>query len=211
MNSEKLLSALNWRYATKNFDATKKIDEKTWKVLEKTLVLTPSSYGLQPYKFLLIQNSEIRKKLRLYSWNQAQIEDCSHLVVFLGKKILSESYIESYVDLIAKTRDIPTANLDEYKKMMIGNLADGKKDIPTWAAKQAYIALGNLLTSAAILEIDTCPMEGMDLQKYDEILGLEEDKYTTLCACALGFRSADDKYQNLKKVRFDKEKLIEIR
>lgn len=209
MNPEKLISALNWRYATKCFDKTKKIDDEIWKKLEKILILSPSSFGLQPYKFLVIQDQELRKKLRPHSWNQSQIEDCSHLVVFLGKKILSEDCIKNYVDLIAKTRNIPVESLAEYQKLMIKNLLNDKKDIVNWAAKQAYIALGNLLTAAAIFGIDTCPMEGMSPEQYDEILGLKHGRYTALCACAFGFRDKDDKYQNLQKVRFSEENLIE--
>jgi nitroreductase len=211
MNSQKLLDSLSWRYATKHFDPSKKLDEKTWQALEKSLILSPSSYGLQPYKFILVQDQNLRKKLRVHSWNQPQIEDSSHLIVFLGKKTMDENYIENYVNLIAAKREIPVSALNDYKKMMVDNLVDGGKDILNWSGKQAYIALGNLLTSAALLEVDACPMEGMDVEKYDEILGLEESDYTTLCVCALGFRSADDKYQNLKKVRFDEEKLVEIR
>lgn len=211
MNSQKLLDSLSWRYATKHFNPAKKLDEKTWQVLEKSLILSPSSYGLQPYKFILVQDQNLRKKLRAHSWNQPQIEESSHLIVFLCKKTMDEKYIENYVNLIAASRGIAASSLNDYKNMMVGDLVNGGKDIFNWSGKQAYIALGNLLTSAALLEVDACPMEGIDTKKYDEDLGLANDDYTTLCVCALGFRSVDDKYQNLKKVRFDEAKLIEIR
>lgn len=211
MNTHELLEALSWRYATKHFDPDKKIPTNIWKILEKVLILSPSSYGLQPYKFLVVQNHELRKKLTACSWKQPQIEDCSHLVVFLAKKIMTKSYIENYIKLIAETRDISIASLEEYKNMMINSLVNGDKDIPNWAAKQAYVALGNLLTSAALLGIDACPMEGVNSEKYDEILGIGDSNYSAICVCALGFRSAKDKSQNLKKVRFNESHLVEFR
>ena len=211
MNSQKLIDSLNWRYATKHFDPTKKIDDKTWQVLEQSLILSPSSYGLQPYKFIVVQDQNLRKKLTPHSWNQPQIEESSHLIVFVCRKTMDENYITNYVNLIAKTRGVAASAFDDYKKMMIGDLVNGGKDILNWSGKQAYIALGNLLTSAALLGIDACPMEGIDTKKYDEDLGLINGDYTSLCVCALGFRSVDDKYQNLKKVRFDEAKLVEIR
>lgn len=205
-----LLSALNWRYATKKFDETKKIDDESFEVLKKSLILSPSSFGLQPYKFVVVENKDLRKKLTPHSWNQLQVEDASHLVVFLGKKSMLKSDIAEFISLIAKTRNVPIESLEVYKNLMTNFVVDSKMDINSWSAKQAYIALGNLMTAAALLKIDTCPMEGIEAQKYDEILQIEEG-YTTLCACALGYRSSEDKYQTLKKVRFDEKKLFEVK
>ncbi len=206
--NQKLINAMNWRYATKIFDSNKKITEKDWETLEKSMIMSPSSFGLQPYQFLVIENRETRKLLTPHSWNQPQIEQCSHLVVFTALRNIDEEYIDNFIKLIAKTRSIPESSLVEYKKMMIGSLISSRKDIFDWASKQAYIALGDLMTTASLLNIDSCPIEGIDPQKYDEILGLANSNYGTICVCALGFRSVDDKYQNLKKVRFDKDFLI---
>lgn len=208
MQQTELLAALNWRYATKHFDQSKKIDQNTLETLKKALILSPSSFGLQPYKFIIVSDVETRKKLTAASWNQAQISECSHLVVFVGKKTIDQKYIEDFIKLTADTRHIPVETLEDYKNMMIGGLINNKdKNILAWAGEQAYIALGNLLTSAASLKIDACPMEGIDIEQYNKILEIDSE-HGTLCVCALGYRSHDDKYQNLAKVRFEEEKLI---
>jgi nitroreductase len=210
MLKNELLDALHWRYATKHFDPNKKISDEDFAILKQSLILSPSSFGLQPYKFLVVENIELRKKLTANSWNQAQIEEASHLVVFLGKNIMTKIDIEEFIELTAKTRQIAITALENYKNMMLQSFVENHRDILDWAAKQAYIALGNLMTAAALLKIDSCPMEGIIASKYDEILEVEKS-YTTLCVCALGFRAVDDKAQNLKKVRFNEKKLIEVR
>jgi nitroreductase len=210
MLKNELLDALHWRYATKHFDPNKKISDEDFAILKQSLILSPSSFGLQPYKFLVVENIELRKKLTANSWNQAQIEEASHLVVFLGKNIMTKFDIEEFIELTAKTRQIAITALENYKNMMLQSFVENHRDILDWAAKQAYIALGNLMTAAALLKIDSCPMEGIIASKYDEILEVEKS-YTTLCVCALGFRAVDDKAQNLKKVRFNEKKLIEVR
>ena len=210
MLKNELLDALHWRYATKHFDPNKKISDEDFAILKQSLILSPSSFGLQPYKFLVVENIELRKKLTANSWNQAQIEEASHLVVFLGKNIMTKFDIEEFIELTAKTRQIAITALENYKNMMLQSFVENHRDILDWAAKQAYIALGNLMTAAALLKIDSCPMEGIIASKYDEILEVEKS-YTTLCVCALGFRAVDDRAQNLKKVRFNEKKLIEVR
>ena len=210
MLKNELLEALHWRYATKHFDPNKKISDEDFAILKQSLILSPSSFGLQPYKFLVVENIELRKKLTANSWNQAQIEEASHLVVFLGKNIMTKIDIEEFIELTAKTRQIAITALENYKNMMLQSFVENHRDILDWAAKQAYIALGNLMTAAALLKIDSCPMEGIIASKYDEILEVEKS-YTTLCVCTLGFRAVDDKAQNLKKVRFNEKKLIEVR
>lgn len=180
--------------------------------MEKILVLSPSSYGLQPYKFLLVQDPAVRQQLTPASWNQPQIEECSHYVVFAGRRDMTEADVATFVGLIAQTRGLPETGLADYKNMMVGDLVKGPRHAIAahWAARQAYIALGNLLTSAALLGVDACPMEGFNPEAYDEILGLKASPFQALCSCALGYRSAADKYQTLKKVRFDKKNLIQI-
>lgn len=210
LENHNLLEGLQWRYATKIFDATKKIDEYTWQTIEETLVLTPSSYGLQPWKFLVITDKAVMQKLTAASWGQKQIEECSHLVVFTAKEKLDEAYLDHYIASIAKTRGIDPKTMDGLKKMMLGDIVNGPRSAQSfeWAARQCYIALGNLMTSAALLGLDTCPMEGIQPDKYDEILNLRGTGFKTVMACPVGFRSDSDKYKDMKKVRFCKDELI---
>ena len=213
ISPDALIHQLEWRYATKQFDATRKIEPETWKTLEDALVLTPSSYGLQPYKFIVVTDPGLRAKLRPASWGQSQIEDASHLVVFTIKKSMGENHISHFLDRVAEVRDVSKDSLEGYKGFMMGDLVNGPRAaiIDQWAARQAYIALGNFMTSAALLGVDTCPMEGIDPAQYDTILGLEADGYATVCVCAAGYRSPDDKYAKLKKVRFPELELIQVR
>ncbi len=213
MTGSALIQQLKWRYATKKFDSTKRIDPATWSALEEALVLSPSSYGLQPWKFLVVTDPALKAKLRVASWNQAQVEDCSHHVVFLVKKDPGLPEIEHFVDRIAEVRGVSRESLAGYRGYMVGDLAEGPraKVINEWAARQVYIALGNFMTAAAVLGVDTCPMEGLVPAQYDEILGLEGSGWATLCACPAGYRAADDKYAEVPKVRFPREEVIEHR
>lgn len=210
LSNADLISTLEWRYATKKFDKEKKIDEKTWKTLEEALMLTPSSYGLQPWKFIIVQNADLRKELQKASWNQSQVTDCSHHVVFVIKEKMDEAHISKFIEQTAKVRNQDISTLEGYKKMMIGDLVNGPRSemISEWAARQAYIALGNFMTAAAVLGVDTCPFEGIEPLKYDEILKLTGTGWKTVCACPAGYRSNDDKYAEAKKVRFDAKDLI---
>ncbi len=213
ISPDALIHQLEWRYATKQFDATRRIAPETWKALEEVLVLTPSSYGLQPYKFIVVTDPLLKAQLRAASWGQSQIEDASHLVVFAIKKSMGEDHIERYVERISQVRAVSRESLEGFKGFMVGNLVNGPgaATIDQWAARQAYIALGNFMTSAALLGVDTCPLEGLDPVAYDAILGLEAEGYATVCACAAGYRSADDKYATLPKVRFPESELVQIR
>lgn len=210
---EQVVSHLEWRYACKRFDATRTIPESVWSALERSLVLTPSSYGLQPWKFLILRDRGLRKSLVAHSWKQMQVEECSHFVVFLGLRKVSEADVDRLIRATAESRGLAAATLDGYRNMMVGDLVKGPRAaaIQNWAANQVYIALGNFMTCAAMLGVDACPMEGIDPLKYDEILGLRESPYQTLVACAAGYRAADDKYAKLKKVRFEAQTLIETR
>lgn len=207
-----LLHALSWRYAVKQFDAEKKIPAETADTLLKSLVLTPSSYGLQPWKFLVIENPAIREKLKAVSWNQPQITDASHLVVLCRRTDVDESFIQHYISEIASQRGVSEDELAGYLGMMVQNVVQGKNNTnrAEWAKDQVYIALGNLLTSAAILEVDTCPIEGFSAPDYDAILGLSEKNLASCVVCALGYRSANDEYAQHKKVRFNASEVVEV-
>ena len=207
-----LLDALNWRYATKTFDASKKIPAATWKALEETLVLSPSSFGLQPYRFLLVTDPALRAKLKPHSWNQTQVVDASHYVVFAARTAMTETEIDRFLDRVVEVRGIPRESLEGYRGMMYGSLLSPGSEarIPHWAALQAYIALGNLMTSASLLGVDTCAIEGFAPAEYDALLGLKDQGYASVVCCALGYRSAEDKYAGLAKVRFPNTDLIKI-
>ncbi|MCX6958740.1 MAG: NAD(P)H-dependent oxidoreductase [Verrucomicrobia bacterium] len=205
-----LLDALNWRYATKTFDATKKIPEATWKALEETLVLSPSSFGLQPYRFLIVKDPAIRAQLKPHSWNQTQVVDASHYIVLAGRTAMTETEVDRFLDRVVEVRSIPKESLDGYRGMMYGSLLSpgAETRIPHWAALQAYIALGNLMTSAALLGVDTCAIEGFAPTEYDSILGLKEQGYASVVCCALGYRHSEDKHASAAKVRFPSSDLI---
>ncbi len=208
-----LINALNWRYATKVFDPARKISSKDLDTLLQSLVLTPSSFGLQPYRFLVVTDPALKARLREASWGQSQITDCSHLVVFLARQQMSEADVDHYIQRIAKVRGDQPENLAGYRSMIVGTLVTGPRSasLPEWAARQAYIALGQFMAAAALLGLDTCPMEGLDPRKYDEILGLEATPFRTVVACPVGYRAEADKYASLAKVRFPVEELVEIR
>ena len=208
--TEQVLKQLNWRYATKEFDPARKISAGDWALLEEMLVLTPSSYGTQPWKFLVITDQATKDQLVPFSWGQKQVADCSHHVVFTIRKNLDINYIDIYINRIAEVRGTTPESLAGFRKLLVGNLIEGPRNkwVNEWAARQVYIALGNFMTCAALLGIDTCPMEGLEPDKYDEALGLEAAGLSTVVACPAGYRLATDKYAALPKVRFKKEDVI---
>lgn len=210
--NEDILKQLNWRYAVKRFDATQKISDADWEVLEQSLLLTPSSYGLQPWKFLVVQTPEIRKKLREASWKQSQVEDCSHFVVFTTRNEIAESDVQRHIDRIAQVRGVGLDSLAGFKKGMINDVVLGprKEVIKAWAHRQSYIAMGFLMETAALMKIDSCPLEGLEPHTYDQILSLENSGYLTVAAVALGYRHSEDKTQMNKKVRFEKDEVIQF-
>lgn len=207
--NEKILEKLKWRYATKVFDATRKISDADWEVLEASLALAPSSYGLQPYKFIVVDDPAVREKLRAAAWGQSQVTDASHLVVLAYKKVLTDADIEHYVERIVEVRGGSRESLADYEKLMKGSAKKALDEgyIETWNSRQAYIALGFLLETAALLGIDATPMEGFDQAQFNEILGLKD--YSAVAICPLGYRNAEsDWLASLPKVRFPKEELI---
>lgn len=203
ISSETLVRQLQWRYAVKKFDAERTIPEADWSAIEQAINLTPTSYGLQPFRTIVITTPEIKAQLRAASWNQSQIVDCSHFVVFARRVRITHAIIDRYLSLMAEVRDIPVESLARFRSVLIGDVIDGRRGeiVHEWAAHQAYIALGNLMTSAALVGIDTCPMEGFEPAQYDAILGLTSQGFASVVACALGYRSPECKYAAVKKVR----------
>jgi nitroreductase len=206
-----LLAHLRWRYATKQFDSAKTIAPGIWTALEDALVLTPSSYGLQPWKFLIVTSAELKEKLKPFSWNQSQVTDCSHYVVFAIQKNLTAEHVDRFVARTAELRGDPIDAIANYRNLMVNDVVDGARsfNVNEWSTRQVYIALGNFMTSAALLGVDTCPMEGIEPVNYDRVLGLPVKGLTTVVACAAGYRSGSDKYAGLAKVRFLKSEVLE--
>ena len=210
--TKQLLDALQWRSAAKVFDATKKIPADVWDALEQSLVLTPTSYGLQPYHFLIVQDAAKRAELLPNSWGQKQVVDCSHFVVFTARTEMTEADVDRFVKRSAEVRGVPTESLAAYRGMMLGDVVNGPrgKIAHEWAARQCYIALGNLMTTAAVLGVDACPMEGINPPEYDKILGLAGSGYKTVVALALGYRSVNDKYASMAKIRYKTAELVKV-
>ena len=210
VSNETLLAQLQWRYATKAFDPTRKIAEADWAVLEQTLILTPTSYGLQPNRYIVITDQAVKQQLVPLSWNQKQPADCSHYVIFAARVANTEADVDHYLARIAEVRGGNIEALAGFRKLLIGDVVHGERGqiALEWATRQAYIALGNFMTAAAVLGIDTCPMEGFVPAQYDELLGLPAQGFRAVVACAAGYRSANCKYALLAKVRFPASELI---
>jgi nitroreductase len=209
--NETVVSQLNWRYATKKFDPSREIAQADWDALEHALVQSPSSFGLQPWKFVVVDDPAVRAKLREASWGQAQITDASKLVVFAVRRDLSERDVDRYMKRIAQVRNVPEQSLDGFRKTINGFLSRPKEsgfDSNVWASRQVYIALGTFLTSAAMLGIDACPMEGIDPAAYDRVLGLADQGYAALVVATAGYRLSDDPAARLAKVRHAREDVV---
>lgn len=210
LNATEILEQLNWRYATKEFDPSKKIPAETIEALEEALVLTPSSFGLQPWKFFVVETQSVKDRFPAVSWNQQQPKDCSHLVVLASQVGYKRENVGQFVARMAEVRGVSEESLAGYEGFA-GGFVDQASDqgwIDAWAQKQVYIALGQLMFAAAALGVDACPMEGIDAKAYDKILGIEGSGYSTVVACPLGYRSESDKYATTAKVRFKKSELL---
>ena len=209
--ASQVLDQLRWRYATKNFDPARKISEEDWSALEDVVVLTPSSYGLQPWKFFVITDQHLKDSLVPASYNQRQVSDCSHLLVMAVPTKVTEEDVDKLIAATAEARGIDPEDLDGYRNLMIGDIVTGarSRDAVGWAKLQSYIALGNFMTAAALVGIDTCPMEGFIPTSYDEALDLDQKGLTTAVLCPAGYRLDDDKYATLPKVRYAKEDVVE--
>lgn len=199
----------NWRYATKKFDALKKINDQDLGFLKQAIQLSTSSYGLQLYKVIDVQNPEIRSKLQAPSWGQSQIVDASHLFVFASFTHVNDQDIDTYLTNVAATRNIPVAALKGYGDFMKNSIsAKSDADKIIWNEKQSYLALANLLNAAAELKIDVCPMEGFDAKQYNDILGLDAMGLTATVVATIGYRAQDDATQHNIKVRKSIENLF---
>lgn len=205
-----LIPSLQWRYATKKMTGNKIPSEKLETILHATQ-LSASSYGLQPYTILVIENKATKEQLSPAAYNQPQIVQSSHILVFCAWTDISENQVSDYIKNIAITRNISEEILAGFKATILGTvngLSVDQKQV--WAAKQAYIALGTTLVAAAVEEVDATPMEGFNAAQFDAILGLEAKGLKSVVICALGYRSADDALATLTKVRREKSLLFEF-
>ena len=206
---DKLLAALRWRYATKRFDPARKIPAATWDAIEESLVLTPSSFGLQPWKFIVIQDPLIRANLAPESWRQPQVTEASHYVVLTARNDLDATDIEAWMARLAEIQGGTLESVAPLRGVIEGFAqAMSHEERHAWNIRQTYIALGQLMASAAVLGIDACPMEGISTAGYDQVLGLAITGYATVVGCALGYRAADDRNATLPKARFDRSRVI---
>ncbi len=204
-----ILENRTWRYATKKFDSTKKVSAEDLESLLEATRLSASSYGLQPYHVFVVTDQALKEQLRAVSWGQSQITDASHIIVFAHKTDFGSELIDTYLENVSETRNIPAESLKGYGDFMKSKLLDLSTDSKAnWTAKQTYLALGNVMQAAAELKIDTCPMEGFEAEKYNEILELSEKNLSVSVVLPIGYRSAEDDTQHYAKVRQSKEELF---
>jgi nitroreductase len=210
VSEEILLGALQWRYATKKFDPSRKIPAQTWRALQEAIVLSPSSFGLQPWRFIWVRDRSVLEQLPAVSWNQTQPVDCSHYVVFAQRNDLSVADVDHFVKRISEVRGVSVESLEGYRGFMLNTQKAAAEQgwLNAWSSRQVYIALGQAMVAAAALGVDTCAMEGISAEQYDQILGLPGQGYHTLCGLAFGYRAADDKHASSAKVRFPLEEVF---
>lgn len=199
----------NWRYATKQFDATKKISSADLNTLKEAVRLSASSYGLQPYKVIIVESQELKEKLKPAAYGQTQITDASHLFIFANDLNLGADSVDDYINNISETRGVPADALAGFSDMMKGTIANLPAEAKnTWSAKQTYLALGNLLNAAAELKIDATPMEGFNAAAFNEILGFDKLGLNASVIATVGYRHDADTTQHFKKVRKSHEDLF---
>jgi nitroreductase len=199
----------NWRYATKKFDASKKITAEDLSTLKEAIRLSSSSYGLQPYKVIIVENPELRANIQPAAWGQSQIVEASHLIIFANETNVDDLAIDEFIKNISQTRNMPIealAGYGDFMKSKITSLTPEEKNI--WTAKQTYLALGNLLNVAAELKIDATPMEGFVPAQVNEILGLNKLGLNATLIATLGYRHDEDATQHYKKSQKIKRRLI---
>ncbi|MCF6350544.1 MAG: NAD(P)H-dependent oxidoreductase [Flavobacteriaceae bacterium] len=204
-----IIKNLKWRYACKKFDINKTLTDKKISNLKKVFNLTATSFGLQPIKMLVIKNAKIKTSLLKYAYYQQQVTTCSHLLVLCIDTEINTKTIDTYFDLEKQIRGTPEEVIGKYRKQLkVDYIKKSKQEVEQSAIYQAYIALGNLMTVCAIKKIDSCPMEGFDTVKFDEILKLKELNLKSVLLLPVGYRDKTDFMRKLKKVRKPLKKII---
>lgn len=207
-----ILKALNWRYATKEYDTTKKISDKDFDEIIEAMRLAPSSYGVQQWKFIVAKDVKLRQELRKAAYGQSPVTDASHIIVLAARTNFTEQDINELLQSIAQTRGLSIETLDPFKQMLLNHIkGKSAETLKHWNQRQVYIPLGFGLETAALKNIDATPMEGFNPKAMDAVLGLEKEGYTSTVLLALGYRSANDKAMHYKKFRFPKNRVVDIR
>ncbi|RZJ33706.1 MAG: NAD(P)H-dependent oxidoreductase [Chryseobacterium sp.] len=205
------LEALSRRYSVKKFNPESIIPQEILLNILEAGKLAASSQGLQPYKIFVIESKEMKEKLIPAFYNPSQISTCSHLIVLISKKSMEENYLDGYFNHISEVREHPVENLDLFRKSITKHFSRQEHDdILNWAEKQSYIVLANLMYAAAIENVDTCPMEGFRQDLIEEILDIDTEKQKVTVTLALGYRSEEDQFQHMKKVRKPNDKLFKF-
>jgi nitroreductase len=204
-----IVESMQWRCAVKKFDPSRKIEAAVWSNIEKSAILSPSSFGLQPWKFIVVTDQSVKEKLVTAAMNQPQPADCSHLLVIARLNELTLAHVEDYVETIAQVRNLSLESLAGFKNIMAGFVQSKSSEfLENWMTRQCYIALGVAIAAASTYGVDAGPMEGFDPAKCDEILGLKEMGLRSVVLCAMGYRSGEDPYSKLAKVRFPQSKVV---
>ncbi len=197
-----IIEKLRWRYATKKFDADRILSEAQIDTITQAFNLTATSFGLQPLKLIIVKDKKIQAELVQYSMDQQQVAQASHILIFCIDTTIDKTYIEAYFNRIKAIRNTSDEILDPFKEYLIDDFErQTQNDIEDWATKQAYLAMGNLLTVCAVEDIDSCPMEGFSPQKYDETFNLKEKGLKSVLVMPIGYRAEDDMFADFKKVR----------
>ncbi|NJN72158.1 MAG: NAD(P)H-dependent oxidoreductase [Limnothrix sp. RL_2_0] len=204
-----IIDDLNWRYATKTFDPEKKVSKEDLEILLEALRLTPSSFGLQPWGFVVVETQEILDQLVPVSWNQQQVAQASQTFVLCRKESVDEAYVDSYIADLCQKRGMKVEDMSGFSQVIKNFLSKySEESLINWMSDQIYIALGQLITVAATMKIDACPMEGFDSDAYDKILGLKEKGLRSVVVCPVGYRASDDKYATLTKIRWELDDVV---
>ncbi|WP_452220875.1 NAD(P)H-dependent oxidoreductase [Lacinutrix salivirga] len=197
-----VIESLNWRYATKKFDTTRIISQDKINTITQAFNLTATSFGLQPIKLVVINNKKLQTQLVPFTMNQIQVEQASHVLVFCINRVIDKEFVTTYFNLVKKIRQTPDTILKPFEDFLIEDFNNKpQKEIELWATKQAYLAMGNLLTVCALEQIDSCPMEGFSPKDYDTLLKLEQQNLKSVLVMPIGYRAEDDMFSALKKIR----------
>lgn len=204
-----MIDALEWRYATKKFDDSKTVNPNKIELLKKAFNLTPTSYGLQPLRLVIIKDQELKDKLFEHSYNQIQVKTASHVLVICIENTVDEKFINHNFELQKEIRNAKEEIINPFREFLIKDFAKrSNQNIKDWGINQAYLALGNLLTVCAAEKIDACPMEGFIGKAYNDVLNLKEKGISTALVLPIGYRAKDDKFADFKKVRRPQEETI---
>lgn len=208
---EKFIENLHKRYATKEFDLSKKVSKEDLENIVEVFRLTPSSFGLQPWKLFVVENKEIKQKIMEKSWNQKQVWENSYLLVFAKKSEINEDLVEKYISKTVEVNWIEKSNLDWYKQMILSFVENtSKEELDTWAREQVFLALGNVMAYLSEKNIDSCAIWWFSKDAVNEILNLKEKGFESVVLLPIGYRSENDKHASRKKSRFEAEEISEI-